>query len=68
MNIPNIFLAPRNRCRVNLNNSLEVRYWVHTLNIAEAELKRIVRNVGTSVFMVEEELKHVSRNMIKPAA
>ena len=68
MSTNNILFAPRNQSRVNLNDSHEVSYWIHTFNIAEAELRKVVQSVGTSVFRVEEELKHLGRKPLHPAA
>jgi len=42
--------------RIDVNDSFEVENWCRILNVTEIELKRAVKNIGTSAEKVKEYL------------
>lgn len=46
----------QDRARINLSEEHEVRYWTETLGIPEAELRRLVGEVGSSAEAVRSAL------------
>jgi uncharacterized protein DUF3606 len=45
------------RSRINLDQDYEVRYWTEALGVSEAELRRVVKEVGNSADKVRAQLK-----------
>jgi Protein of unknown function (DUF3606) len=48
--------GPRDRSRVNVNESWELRYWSEKFGVTDEALKRLVREVGDRVEDIERRL------------
>jgi hypothetical protein len=46
----------RDRSKINMQESYEVKYWTHALGISRDELQKVVDKVGNSAATVRKEL------------
>jgi len=46
----------QDRCRINIHEEHEVRYWTEALGVTREELQRAVEQVGVSASAVREHL------------
>jgi hypothetical protein len=49
--------GPQDRSRINVNERWELDYWTQALNVSAEELKRVVKEVGTSATAVRAALQ-----------
>jgi hypothetical protein len=49
--------GPADRSRINMNEAWELKYWTKELGCSEAQLRSVIKEVGSSAQAVRERLK-----------
>lgn len=46
----------RDRSKINIDDALEIKYWMHNLGISREQLQGVIDKVGNSAAAVRKEL------------